>query len=324
MAILNNSGNHPFFIVGSGRSGSTLLRMILSSHPVVSIPPETWYILPLVKEFPLNSQLTIKEVQGVVEIITSHYRWPDFQIDSNIIKERARELNKPFLRDVISLVYEHYLQKENKLIWGDKTPPYIQCVKELNILYPDAKFIHLVRDGRDVARSFQGKRWAGRWLYGNTYEWKESIQYYLNYMQEDVSKKFINIKYEDLVLNTEDTICNICNFVGLKYSESMLDWMSTVENKIPKREAKIHKKLFRKPEKSDVFRWKNEMSLREVFVIESFLSDELKKMDYEVVFKSRGWQPLFLLTRYYCYLVLPIYSFVLRGMSFVKKRIGGW
>ena len=72
----------PFFIVGSSRSGTTLLRMMLCSHSRLSIPPETWYLRPLLERFSIDLALDAAEIESAVTIVTQHHRWPDQRLDA--------------------------------------------------------------------------------------------------------------------------------------------------------------------------------------------------------------------------------------------------
>ena len=78
-----NTNSAPFFIVGSGRSGTTLLRMILASHSGLAIPPETWFLLPLLRRLDTSRPLSAAEVNYAVQTVTSHYRWPDMNLSAD-------------------------------------------------------------------------------------------------------------------------------------------------------------------------------------------------------------------------------------------------
>lgn len=311
----------PFFIVGSGRSGSTLLRMILSGHSRVAIPPETWYLLPLVELLPLSGALSCNQIDKAIEIMTQHYRWPDLKIDAQEFARQVHALENPTLRDILDVVYRQKIAEEKKEIWGDKTPPYVEIIPQLHRLYPEAKFLHLVRDGRDVTKSFHTKGWYGPWLFSNTREWKRSINLYEKYNTAEYSTIMMNVRYEDLVLDTEETVRKICLFLRLEFEPSMLEWQESVKNKVPERELHIHTKLFRKPKESDIFRWRHELSSIDVFAVESFIADELIKSGYELRFANIFWKPIFKLSWLYCMTVVPTYSFFKRATLFFWKKV---
>ena len=83
----------PFFIVGSSRSGSTLLRLMLDSHSRIAIPSETWYIAALLEAFPCDRPLTENEISAAVSMMTSHYTWPDIGLDGAELRRRALYLS---------------------------------------------------------------------------------------------------------------------------------------------------------------------------------------------------------------------------------------
>ncbi|MET0103936.1 MAG: sulfotransferase [Sedimenticola sp.] len=278
--------NKPLFIIGSGRSGSTLLRMMLSAHSAFSIPPETWFISSLVKELPVAGVLSELEVNRAISMITGHYRWADMEIDSDSFREEVFNLNEPTLRSILELIYNKFLIRENARRWGDKTPPYISIVPEIIHIFNDAQFIYLVRDGRDVSKSFHDRKWMGNWLYQNVGEWIEAVDLYESYTEMEFSNRILEVRYEDLVSNPKQTLERICDHLGESFEPSMLDWSSDIASKIPGREQKIHKKLMRSPSIKDIDRWKTEASLWEKLVLNAFIGKYLQKSGYEQTFRS--------------------------------------
>jgi hypothetical protein len=313
----------PFFVIGSGRSGSTLLRLILASHSRLSIPPETWYLEDLLAHLPVDRALSRTEVERAARIMTEHYRWPDMKFGADEFRQAALALQNPTLRDVVDLVYNSFLKREHKSRWGDKTPGYIKIVDRLIALYPQAKFIHIVRDGRDVAKSFQSVGWYGPWLYKNTQEWTEAVGLAKRWGSSAFSSRIYLVRYEDLVLDTETTVRGICAFLDEEYESQMLSWQRNVGELVPEREKQIHGKLDRASEQSDVARWQREMTRREVFVAEAFMSGDLQRLGYPLRYGA-AWMPLQAVTRFCCNTVLPAVSFLQRAARFFAKRIVFW
>jgi hypothetical protein len=312
---VNEGDNAPFFIVGSGRSGSTLLRLILASHSRICIPPETWFLVPLLDKLPADRQLSSTEIGAAVEIMITHYRWPDMGMEAPDLESRAAALTGATLRDVVELVYRHHLDGAGRTRWGDKTPPYIHIVPQLAAMYPGSRFIHLVRDGRDVAKSFQATGWYGRWLYDSCFEWREAIDRAHGYRSSPLADRLLDVRYEDLVLETEKTIRRICDFLGESFEPAMLDFQRAAEAGVPEREQHAHGKLGRAPRPSDIDRWKTEMSLREVLIVEAFLRDGLRQMGYKPRFDSILWGPLRAATRLVCTLGTPLGGRVWRALG---------
>jgi sulfotransferase family protein len=310
----------PFFIVGAGRSGTTLLRMMLASHSRLSIPPETWYLTPLVERFSLDRPLTGDEIEEAVSIITGHDRWQDLKLDAQEYRREVSRLTDPFLRDVVEVVYRRYQQADGKVRWGEKTPQYINIVPQLLTMYPDARFINIVRDGRDVAKSNQVAGWAGNGWHANTRWWIEAIEWYWRWDRSAARDRILLVHYEDLVLDTETVLRKICRFIGEEFEPQMLSWERVVDKQVPVRERKSQTKLKFKIGEEGVARWKREMSARQTFICEAYMGSSLRRLGYELRYASPLWAPVFSLTRL-CYpIAYPGYEFAMRIRGGLKNR----
>jgi hypothetical protein len=311
----------PFFIVGSSRSGSTLLRLMLASHSRIAIPSETWYLTALVEEFPCDRPLQDDEISKAISVMTSHYRWPDMGLDAAEMRRRAAKLSAVRLGDLVEIVYRWHMEVEGKSRWGDKTPAYIEIVPPLAALFGNAKFIHLIRDGRDVAKSFQRQGWHGPWMQGYTREWSRAVELDMQLSKSPLNERILRVRYEDLVLHPEPTLRRICAFIDARFEDQMLRWQAKVDNAVPLREKTIHSSLGRDMNPSDVGRWKREMTSREIFVAEALIGTQLSHFGYERRFRSAGWNPLLALTRICCRKVLPFLGLQRRVFGFVVRRI---
>ena len=314
----------PFFIVGSGRCGSTLLRVMLASHSRLSIPPETWFLIPLVRRFTIDRPLSAAEIESAVSIITGDYRWPDMKIDAQEFGHAVSQLTQPRVRDLAEVVYRWHVQAEGKARWGDKTPVYIEIVPELARMFPGSRFIHLVRDGRDVAKSFKATGWdtGGRWLHENTREWTKTVRFHWQWTRTEFRNRILLVRYEDLVLEMEATLRRICQFIGEAFEPQMLAWEGKVNEQVPEREQVRHAKLKQRIGSEGVARWKREMSARETFIAEAFMGSDLTRLGYERRYPSLLWAPAFAMTRLYCQTVLPAVQFQARAVRFLLKRLG--
>jgi len=310
----------PFFVVGSGRSGSTLLRMMLAAHSRISIPPETWFLLPLVEQLPIDRALSGEELNRAIAIMTSDYRWPDMKVTAEELHARAAGLAGARMRDLVGIVYDIHLQRSGKARWGDKTPPYVRIIPQLAALFPGARFICLMRDGRDVAKSFQSLMVYGTTVWQNTIEWREANRWERKWLASEHASSMLHVRYEDLVIDPETTLRGICAFIGEPFEPQMLVWQNGVERLVPKRELHVHEKLGRGTRHEDVARWKREMSGREVFMAEAFMGHDLRRFGYECRFRSPLWRPVFGLIRAYYDVLLPLNP--LRVAQSLIRRVG--
>jgi hypothetical protein len=279
----------PFFIIGSGRSGTTLLRLILAGHSRLHIPPETWFLRGLVKELPLQGVLAPVQVERAIDIMTTGYRWPDMGIAADDLRRWTAALQEPSLADLTGLVYRRHLEIAGKPRFGDKTPAYFQIVPQLAELYPGAKFIHLIRDGRDVAISWIDLNYD-RYYERPGFEWTTVMQTRRTYVNGPHWHQILEVKYEELIADPEVTARRICAFLGEAFEPAMLDWQERVAL-VPERERSIHPKLGRPISNDAIGLWKTRLSPFECFAIEACLHRDLQELGYQLRFSGIAWRP---------------------------------
>jgi hypothetical protein len=307
----------PFFIVGAGRSGTTLLRLIIAGHTAIEIPPETWFILPLVSKFSLKNRLTRDEVVEVANVMVKDYRWPDMEIEPDALLKQALSLNEPTLVDIVNIVYERYLERAKKRRLGDKTPPYIEIVPQLSELYPGAKFIHLVRDGRDVAISYIDLWWHGNCRYYEPdFDWTRALRFREKYAKTALDRSILDVKYEDLLSDPEFVVRKICDFLGEAFEPEMLDVSPRVD-KVPERERVIHPKLAQPLSTEAIGRWRVKLSALECFLMEACLRKNLRKWGYSLRFSSLGWRPFLAVAGWVLLAVGPVLA---KGVRYLQRR----
>jgi len=318
------SSNDPFFIVGSGRSGTTLLRLLLNGHSRIHIPPETWFLTDLVKELPLDRELSTAEVERATHLITSNYRWPDMQMDAEAFARYVELLERPRLLAIVEMVYQTQLNRTSKPRFGDKTPPYIHIVPQLLRLFPGAKFIHLVRDGRDVALSYvdAGFHDPGSRCYdGGNFDWISTIRRATSYANATFADRILTVRYEELTSNPEHSLRKICAFLEEEFEPQMLDWQRQIGG-VPVRERHIHLKLSQPISAANANGWRNRLSGLQCFVLESCMRNELAVQGYPLRYNQPLLRPAMAATAIILKFLAPILvriSFRLRRRGLVRK-----
>lgn len=281
----------PFFIVGSGRSGTTLLRMIMLGHSRLHISPETHFIRSLVRDFPLTTPLAPEQLATVVERIVAHPRWKYMEVPAEAFRAEALALTAPLLTAVLNLIYHRHLRDAGKVRFGDKTPDYIGIVPELLALYPDARFIHLIRDGHDVAISFVDVGW-GHAYQGARFEWTHAVRCGTAYRTAPFADRILEVRYEDMVRDVEGTVRRICAFLGETFEPAMLDRQGRHEPLVAAEWQHIHRKLA-EPIPADAAEvWRRKLSAIECFLIEASLHRDLERLGYRLRFAGPRWRPL--------------------------------
>jgi hypothetical protein len=303
----------PFFIVGAGRSGTTLLRLILTGHSRLYIPPETWFLRPLAGEFPLTGALTQAQLERAIDTMVRHERWPDMQLPADALRRQAAGLVHPTLVCLINLVYDHLLRASGKPRLGDKTPHYSAIVPELAILYPQAKFIHLLRDGRDVAISWIDAGWQR--YYEPGFQWTSVVAH----LRRDLAARpgcILVVRYEDLIRQPAKVVQRICTFLGEEFEPAMLNWQDRLDL-VAQRDRHLHGRLKQPLTDDAIAVWRRRLSGIECFAMEACLHRELMQCDYPLRYAARGWRPLFHLTARLLHALAPLLR---RGIPYLQKR----
>lgn len=273
----------PFFIVGSERSGTTMLRLMLNKHPELFVPPESHFIATVIDEFGLECLLNESKIHRIIDKIVSSKRWQDWKEDPYKLRDYIL-LNRPeTMAELIHYVFKY--SSGEKPYWGDKTPRYVQYLEDISILYPSSKFVHIIRDGRDVCVSMLKTNWFGGSVRVIASKWCYAVDCADEFQarQED---RLLTFTYEDLVKSSESCLSDICGFIGVEYEDSMTEFYADSQENIAKDSRKYHKKLSKKPSVSDLQRWKNELSPLQVLVYESVASSHLKKHGYQLKYSG--------------------------------------
>ncbi|WP_263840132.1 sulfotransferase family protein [Salinibacter sp.] len=252
----------PFFIVGSGRSGNTLLRAILTGHPNVSIPPESYVLGRVIRQFGSYSFLDWKVLlRLVLSEFEYHHQFETWDISLRSVYNKIRRLpeEERDLAHILDGVYRKYIDRHmsSATRWGDKTPVNTFHLDWIDRVFPEARYVHMVRDGRDVVGSYLKSE-----IYTSVekalYRWKRSIKIAKEFRGKNEGK-VIEIKYEDLVQYPENEIPIVCEFLNIDFSEDMLEFQSDVEE-LGDTHLSHHRGLKRPINTSSIGSWKNRLT----------------------------------------------------------------
>ncbi len=257
-----------FFVVGADRSGTTLLRLMLNEHPRLSVGPETWFFLPLLERFEVGRELSAAEVEEAVDLVLSHPRFREYPVEEEAFRARVAQLERPTIGRIFALLPAAIAEQQGKALFGDKTPGYARCVPQLAQAFPKAKFVHLVRDARDVALSLVKVGWYGGRPWRSAEHWIERVRASEQARAELGPTRMIRLDYSDLVLKTESTLRRLCGFLELEFDPVMLRYHERAQRNILRSESAIHTKTSRLPSPQDVDRWQREADRRFLLYVE--------------------------------------------------------
>ncbi len=280
------------FVVGVPRSGTTLLRLMLDAHPELAIPSETHFVPDVIARC-VEGKVTAEEL---TEIITGHRRWGDFGLDQEELRQRIAAIDPLNAADATRAFFHLYAEKQGKTRWGDKTPGYIRKTRPIQRVLPEARFIHTIRDGRDVALSIIPLNFGPDTITEAAELWKKRVGW-ARYQSRGVNH-YTEVFYEDLILATEKTLRGICEFLELGWDPAMLDYHERSEERLAEKardldkgegrtqtaEARIKSHaLAKEPPRADrVARWEREMSEEDLAEYERVAGDLLGELGYEL------------------------------------------
>lgn len=272
----------PFFVLGVDRSGTTLLRLILNAHSQLAIPTESHFLATLMDELPLREPLTPEQSGAACRIVCEEPRFRmNWHVEEAELRAAVSRLETPRLADVADAVYTLEIAASGKPRWGDKTPLYLRRIPDLAAAFPDARFVHLVRDGRDVSMSLRKTGWRGRTVNAVARYWGEGVREADEAGGALGSGRYLRVAYEDLVLDAEPSVTRICEFLGVDFEAAMLSFHEDASSHIPESERDIHAKLVRAPRREDVQRWKHESKGYQVFLFEGIAGSSLERTGYQ-------------------------------------------
>jgi hypothetical protein len=203
------------FVVGVGRSGTTLLRLMLDSHPHLAIPAETQFVPEL-----LERQGECRLAGELVDAIVAARTWDDFGLDPAELRAAAAAAHGA--PDVLRAFYRLCAEREGKPRWGDKTPGYVKRMKTIANGLPEARFVHLIRDGRDVALSRRKRGMGADKPMGDVADlWKRRIDN-ARRQAKRLRGRYLELRFEDLVADPERALRSICELIELEFDPAML------------------------------------------------------------------------------------------------------
>ncbi|MFG0328522.1 MAG: sulfotransferase family protein [Phycisphaerales bacterium] len=271
-------GRPPFFIVGSGRSGTTLLRLMLNRHSRLAIPPESHFIKDL------DRRLGPKpHPRAFAKNLLAHPRFQEWELDPEVVERMLIDAAPPEPRRWYDLVFTAWADGHGKARWGDKTPPYALCLPLIHSLFPEAMVIHIIRDGRDVAASRKALGWAKSGVIAEALDWRRRVERARGDGRRlfQPRGRYHEVLYERLVERPETELAAICTFLDEPFEAAMLEYHEDAEDQIPAHRRQFHPEVNRPVQPTKIGRWRRDLSDLEVALFERFAGELLDDLGYE-------------------------------------------
>lgn len=293
---LKNSTS-PIFILGSPRSGTTLLRVLLSSHSNISIPHEFTLIENVIKVF-ANNLVSKKDVIKFIKQQYNYSHFRDWKLEEELLINSFQKKSKYKPEEIIETFYLNYLNEwnSNAKRWGDKNIGSLSYIKEIVTLFPNAKFIHIIRDARDVSTSLLERNWMFykfpkyqkrciNNIIGAAETWNLGITIINDSKKYIRSENFLEIRYEDLLKDISLELKKICIFLEENFEESMLDYYQKEKEKKTISKNRLennHENIYKPIQKDNLEKYKQKLSNKQIALIEKICKKNLKKYNYKL------------------------------------------
>jgi len=279
------------FVVGVNRSGTTLLRMMLDAHPELTVPPETHFVPELIEACESGKATA----ESILATITSQREWGDFGLTESQLLDAFGAIQPLDAGEALRAFYEAYAERVGKPRWGEKTPIYVKSMRKIERALPEARFVHVIRDGRDVALSIRDRAVkehpipviAERWVRRITRA-REQAKRLAHYKE---------IRYEQLILDTEPTLREVVDFFGLPWEDAVLDYhqrsaerLEEMKRELPadgkrtslsvERRMATHARTTEAPDAKRVSRWREQMDREQRREFEAIAGPLLEELGY--------------------------------------------
>jgi hypothetical protein len=270
------SDRAPVVVLGFSRSGTTLLKQMLDRHPQLAIPTESYFLPQL-----WSRHGERPEREAFLDDVARLPRLEDWGVTREDVATRLPA--EPAFPQAVQAIYRAYADARGKPRFGDKTPSYMQELDLLERAFPGARYVHLIRDGRDAALSFLAMtrrptfNWARPRGFGSVaVQWRREVEGARRFGRERLGDRYAELGYEDLVADPEGRLREICPALGLEFDPAMLAYHEAADAGT----LRDHPKLAQPPTPG-LRSWREQMPPRQAELFEAIAGDLLADLGYE-------------------------------------------
>jgi hypothetical protein len=271
--------------IGTQRSGSNLLRVMLNQLPEISAPHPPHILKTFFPILHLYGDLSKawnfhKLVDDICEWVNKNpVPWENVHLNSVDIINLCEEQT---LIEVFRRIYEYKASRENASYWSCKSMETVLYLNELERSKINPFYIHLYRDGRDVALSFLKAIVGPKHIYHLAKKWTEEQRLSLALKGTVPASRFISVKYEDLISVPEKTLSEVCRKLGVVYREEIvMHYYESKESFNTASSGEMWKNVAKPILKNNHHKYLSELSREDLVIFESVAGDMLEVLSYE-------------------------------------------
>jgi hypothetical protein len=270
-------------MIGTQRSGSNLLRLMLNQLQSISAPHPPHILerlMPLLPAYgnisvPVNFAQLVEDVCLLVE--NNPVPWSDVELNRQAI---IAHVTSPTLPEITRVIYELKAKSDQANIWMCKSMANIHYADELEKYAVKPLYLHLFRDGRDVALSFKKAIVGEKHMYHIAQQWKIEQDKSLQLFQKLGANRVIQVRYEDLLSNPQNVLANLCQFIGTEYSDHALDYHQSTESKETANSGLMWQNVVKPVLANNHTKFVQELSEEDILIFEQVAGDTLEALGY--------------------------------------------
>ncbi|NUR87825.1 MAG: sulfotransferase [Nonomuraea sp.] len=274
--------DRPVFVIGCPRSGTTMLQLMLHSHPRIAVAPETKFLEPAYyRRRMFGDMRESRNRQALAEWIADDRttKFKELGLDRDDFVRQA-SLAPGSFGSVIGIAFQMYAGRFGKARWGDKRPSYVRKVPLVRRLFPDAQFIHLIRDGRDCVASLKEMPWYHLDTFHAVSAWAEAMDAGVELRKDLPEDSYYELRYEDLTDDPATEMKKLCHFLGEDFDPASLSPEQAAKQAVPLHKV-WHGNTHGEVTKARVGTWTTRLQPWEISLCESALGDRLRAHGYE-------------------------------------------
>ena len=272
----------PIFLVGVGRSGTTMTRYMLSSHPGIYIPPESNFIPRFFRKHPSEPLSRERALRILGEISTYGTFWRDWReepLDANAFVDGLPSLTPASLIDGL---YGRYARQYGAERWGDKSTIYPAWISLFAEMFPTCQIVHIIRDARDVTTSSLDAFRGARFFYMDPYYaarmWRVRLGAGIAAGRRLPAGRYYEIRYEELTAEPEPQLRKLCDFLGEDFDPAML--APNMEASKHYHSFGIHTQTSRQVTAARQGRWHKDLAPADARIVQRVAGKLLRALDY--------------------------------------------
>lgn len=283
----------PIFIIGTQRSGSNLLRLMLNESANIAAPHPPHILKVFMPLLPLYGDLQKQEnferlVQDVCLFVQKNPVLWEIQPQSEKILGACKENT---LFEVMRQIYAQTALAKNAAYFCCKSMANVEILPELSAALPDATYIYLYRDGRDVAVSFTKAFVGEKHFYAIAQQWKKDQDFALAFKEKKQPQNWFEIRYEDFILFPEKILKDLCKSLNIDYQENMMQYHKSKESQRAADSGDMWKNVVKPVLADNKNKFLKEASQAQIRIFETVAGEVLEKLGYVCIFPKKERTP---------------------------------